>query len=58
MSEKVQCGDNPDCLRCVFYEKVKELGISPEFTKNQIGRCDWYSNVEKHDKPHQVTKPS
>ena len=51
MSEKVQCGDNKACLKCVFYAKAADLGILPHFSKNQLGRCDWYSNREKHDEP-------
>jgi len=47
MVEKIKCGDGEHCLRCKFYKLMEKAGISASFTKNQLGRCDWFAEKKK-----------
>lgn len=47
VSDKIKCGDGPACAKCKFLKTMHDMGILPSFTKNALGRCDWYANIEK-----------
>jgi len=55
MSDKIRCGEGEHCLRCKFYDKLNEIGALAGFTKNKLGRCDWYSSKNGDDAPKIVT---
>jgi hypothetical protein len=44
MTNKIKCGESEHCEHCKFYSIFINNEFGARFSKNNLGRCDWFAD--------------